>query len=181
MLTGGGVKVPGGEFLGPGKEGCTVVAGAYRRGPTPFPRSSSVQDEHERVLVERLSGLGVQVELPYDAGAISNWTANKCGRHSSVTTTVRRTSASDAVYLAGCDAAFDRRREPPRDRVSRRHLFRHLFCRGRGSIWPESNEPARSTSIPARSDFLAVFPLRERAGVRLVGTVIEQSRAVATR
>src|ERR1700747_1173584 len=62
-LVEGGVKVPGANFWVQGSKVARLPLDRMGHGLTPFPFALIFpQDAHERVLVERLDGLGVTVE-----------------------------------------------------------------------------------------------------------------------
>ena len=169
-LTGGGVKVPGANFWVQGKKVARLSLERIGEGLTPFPFALIFpQDEHERVLVARLDSLGVQVERP------TTLVRFELDREQ-VRATLERDDGSqdicDAVYLAGCDGAHSTVRESlgigfPGGTYSDIFFVADV----------EASGPATNGEINvdlARSDFLAVFPLRGTGRVRLVGTVIEQ-------
>ena len=137
---------------------------------TPFPFALIYpQDAHERVLIERLNGLGVTVER---RTALERFEQDgECVR-----ATLEREDGSEvyctAAYLAGCDGAHSTVREAlgtgfPGGTYS--DIFYVADVEGQG--------PATNGEIHVdlgRADFLAVFPLKGAGRVRLVGTVIEQ-------
>jgi len=130
-------------------------------GPFTFP-----QDQHERLLIERLAAFGVTVERQtelvrfYQIG-------------DAVTVTLRAVNGAEesceAAYLAGCDGA------------------RSIVRQGMGTGFPggtydqlfyvadlDASGPALDGELHIDledADFLAVFPLKGRGRARLIGTV----------
>jgi 2-polyprenyl-6-methoxyphenol hydroxylase-like FAD-dependent oxidoreductase len=128
--------------------------------PTIFP-----QDEHERLLIERLRGLGVEVERPAeltgfeDAGGQIRAVLNKPGCQETAT----------FAFLAGCDGARSKVREVlgtgfPGGTYD--HLFYVADIEAAG---PPVNGELHVDLEDA--EFLAVFPLQDTGRARLIGTV----------
>jgi 2-polyprenyl-6-methoxyphenol hydroxylase-like FAD-dependent oxidoreductase len=169
-LVDGGVKVPAANFWVEGRKVARLPLGVMGSGLTPFPYALIFpQDEHERVLIERLEALGVKVErrttlVAFDVGA-------ECVRATLEQHDGARETCT-AAYLAGCDGAHSIVREGlatgfPGGTYS--DIFFVADVEGSG--------PATNGEIHVnlgRSDFLAVFPMKRTGWVRLVGTVIEQ-------
>jgi 2-polyprenyl-6-methoxyphenol hydroxylase-like FAD-dependent oxidoreductase len=129
--------------------------------PVIFP-----QGEHERLLVERLSALGVEVERRTEL----------VGFEDSATHVKVRLERSDgteetcqAAYLAGCDGAHSAVRETLKIGF-RGGLYNHLFY----VADVEATGPVMNGEIHVDfdpTDFLAVFPLKGQGHARLIGTV----------
>jgi 2-polyprenyl-6-methoxyphenol hydroxylase-like FAD-dependent oxidoreductase len=129
-------------------------------GPVIFP-----QDEHERLLIERLHAVGIEVELQTE---LCGFTQDDRG----VTAQLRNRHTEETcrtAYLAGCDGAHSVVRHglnagfPGGDY---RQLFYVADIEGHG---PPVNGELNVDLDEA--DFLAVFPLAGEGRVRLVGTV----------
>ena len=129
------------------------------------------QDEHERLLIERLDALGRARRAPDRAARLrgrrrrASWPA------------LRRPDGSEetceAAYLAGCDGAHSTVRETLGDRLSRAAPTR--TC----STSPTSRRrgPAIDGELHVAlddADFLAVFPLKGEGRARLIGTVRDE-------
>jgi 2-polyprenyl-6-methoxyphenol hydroxylase-like FAD-dependent oxidoreductase len=170
-LVRGGVVVPAANFWVEGRKAARLPLERIGEGVTPFPFALIFpQDEHERVLVERLSALGVDVErrtrlVRFEQG------------DGGVRATLARDGAAGetacaARYLAGCDGAHSTVREAlgtgfPGGTYSDIFFVADVAAAG----------PATDGEIHVdlgRSDFLAVFPLQGAGRVRLVGTVLER-------
>jgi 2-polyprenyl-6-methoxyphenol hydroxylase-like FAD-dependent oxidoreductase len=124
------------------------------------------QDEHERVLIDRLHQAGVDVERESEVVGFEE----AAGR---VRASVKRpdgtTETCEAAYIAGCDGAHS---------VVRQALaigfqggtYEHLFY----VADVEARGPAMNGELHAAldtSDFLAIFPLKQDGHARLVGIV----------
>ena len=124
------------------------------------------QDEHERLLVDRLAELGVQVEretelLGFEEAAGS--VRARLQRSDGTAETV------EAAYIAGCDGAHSIVRETLGIGFAGgtyEHLFYVADVQATGPVMDGDIHVALD-----RSDFLAVFPLHDDGRARLVGTV----------
>ena len=137
-------------------------------GLTPYPSLRIFpQDEHERLLIERLSGLGVAVERETELVGFSDKGGDRVNavlRHSDATI-----ESCQAEFLAGCDGA--------------RSLVREKLAIGfpggdYAQIFYVADVEASGPPIDGElhvdldeADFLAVFPLKGKGRARLVGTV----------
>ena len=139
----------------------TIADGLTPYGPFVFP-----QDQHERLLIERLAAVGVSVErrtelLRFDAGA------------EQVTAVLRgpagQEESCEAAYLAGCDGA----RSVVRQGIAAGFpggTYEQLFY----VADVDAAGPALDGELHVdleEADFLAVFPLKGHGRARLVGTV----------
>ena len=136
-------------------------------GLTPYPAVRIFpQDEHERLLIGRLSDLGVSVERETELVGFSD-------KGERVAATLGHAGAAvescEAAFLAGCDGA--------------RSLVRETLGTGfpggdYAQIFYIADVEASGPPIDGElhvdldeADFLAVFPLKGRGRARLVGTV----------
>jgi 2-polyprenyl-6-methoxyphenol hydroxylase-like FAD-dependent oxidoreductase len=147
-----------------------VPLGDMGAGLSPFPYALIFpQDEHERLLIARLSERGVIVERETELLGFEE-TAN--GVHA----TLRhggRDEAVDVQYIAGCDGAHSTVRQAlgidfPGGTYE--HLFYVADVEGRGQ--PMNDEI--NVSFEA-SDFLVVFPMKDSGHARLIGTLRAQA------
>jgi 2-polyprenyl-6-methoxyphenol hydroxylase-like FAD-dependent oxidoreductase len=150
-----------------GQRKAHAVFGEIGQGLSPFPYALVFpQDEHERLLIEQLSKLGVQVERQIELLAFDE-------TNDRVTARLKHADGSEqtcsAAYLAGCDGArsivrqilqFDFRGG------TYDHLFYVADVEATGQVMNGELHAALD-----RTDFLAVFPLRQPSRARLVGTV----------
>jgi 2-polyprenyl-6-methoxyphenol hydroxylase-like FAD-dependent oxidoreductase len=139
----------------------TIAANLSPYGPFIFP-----QDQHERLLIERLATAGVMVERNTEL-------LRFCAAPDGVSATLRGPDgleeSCESVYLAGCDGA------------------RSIVRQGIGAGFPggtydqlfyvadvDAAGPALDGELHIdldEADFLAVFPLKGQGRARLIGTV----------
>ena len=127
------------------------------------------QDEHERLLIERLHALGVAVERGTELMRFE-------AENGFVTAVLRRPDGveeiCEAAYIAGCDGA----RSMVRESIGSGFpggTYRQLFY----VADVEAEGPALDSELHVdldEADFLAVFPLAGPGRARLIGTVRDQ-------
>jgi 2-polyprenyl-6-methoxyphenol hydroxylase-like FAD-dependent oxidoreductase len=150
-----------------GKPVAHAVLGDMGGAISPFPYALIFpQDEHERLLIDRLAQAGIHVERETELVAF----AEEGGR---MVIRLKRadgaTEACEAAYLAGCDGAHSTVREATAIGFpggTYNHLFYVADVEARGPALNGELHAALDTS-----DFLAVFPLKEDGRARLIGTV----------
>lgn len=169
-----GLKLVAANLWVAGEKAGRVPFGDLGVGLSPFPFLLIFpQDEHERLLIERLRALGVEVErrtelvdFTQTAGAVRARLARD-GEQQEV----------EAAYLAGCDGARSRVRE----------LVRGDFPGGTyARMFYVADIQARGPMVDGelhvgldQADFLAVFPLKGEGQARLIGTVEKEGEADA--
>jgi 2-polyprenyl-6-methoxyphenol hydroxylase-like FAD-dependent oxidoreductase len=133
--------------------------------PYPYPLIYP-QDEHERLLIERLSELGVTVERETEVLSFEE-------TDDRVQVKLRKPDGSDETctveYVAGCDGARSTTRE---------HLgigfpggtYEHLFYVADVQATGQAVNGDLNIALE-RSDFLVVFPLKNEGRARFIGTV----------
>jgi 2-polyprenyl-6-methoxyphenol hydroxylase-like FAD-dependent oxidoreductase len=161
-----GHKVPGINLWARGKRAArvsfeTIAGNLSPYGPFVFP-----QDQHERLLIERLAAVGVMVERSTELLRFS-------AAPDAVSATLRgpdgQEESCESAYLAGCDGA------------------RSVVRQGIGAGFPggtydqlfyvadvDAAGPALDGELHVgldEADFLAVFPLKGQGRARLIGTV----------
>jgi 2-polyprenyl-6-methoxyphenol hydroxylase-like FAD-dependent oxidoreductase len=136
------------------------------QGLTPFPIPIIFpQDEHEILLIKRLSALGIEVERQVELAEFED-------RGGEIRATLRKLGTEEVgsyAYLAGCDGARSRVREVlgagfPGGTYD--HLFYVADIDAAGS--PMNGELHVDLDD---ADFLAVFPLQQAGTARLIGSV----------
>jgi 2-polyprenyl-6-methoxyphenol hydroxylase-like FAD-dependent oxidoreductase len=153
-----------------GKKAARAVLGDMGAGVSPFPYALIFpQDEHEGLLIDRLTEAGVHIErqtefLGFEASAGGGLACLKLPHGASET--------CQFAYLAGCDGAHSAVRETlnigfPGGTYD--HLFYVADVQARGATMNGELHVALD-----RTDFLAVFPLKGEGRARLIGTVREQ-------
>jgi 2-polyprenyl-6-methoxyphenol hydroxylase-like FAD-dependent oxidoreductase len=150
-----------------GAQAARVELGRIGEGLSPFPFGIIFpQDEHERLLVEKLLALGIAVERRTVLDAVEE-RANAVLAH---TRNAEGTVAtSEATYVAGCDGA----RSTIRSAMGAgfpggtyEHLFYVADVRARGA---QMNQELHLMLDDA--GFLGLFPLAGDSRARLIGTI----------
>jgi 2-polyprenyl-6-methoxyphenol hydroxylase-like FAD-dependent oxidoreductase len=150
-----------------GKHVARAVLGDIGAGISPFPYALIFpQDEHERLLIDRLGEAGIEVERATELVAFEEL----AGRvHARLRGPDGATQTCEAAYLAGCDGAHSAVRQAlaigfPGGTYE--HLFYVADVAARGPAMNGELHAALDTT-----DFLAIFPLKEDGRARLIGTV----------
>jgi 2-polyprenyl-6-methoxyphenol hydroxylase-like FAD-dependent oxidoreductase len=150
-----------------GKHVARVVFGEMGTDLSPFPYVLIYpQDEHERLLIDRLGEAGVQVERQTELVAFEETAAGVRGRLKGADGSTRTCSAA---FLAGCDGAHSAVREGLRIGFpggTYNHLFYVADVDARGRVMNGELHGALDTT-----DFLIVFPLKDEGRARLIGTM----------
>ncbi len=165
----GGVKVAGVNFWVRGTRRARVPLQQIGQRSTPYPFALVFpQDAHERLLIEHLHGLGVDVERGTRLVRFEQL-------GSGVRATLERADGAEerceAAYLAGCDGASSTVREQlaigfPGGTYQGLFYVADVVATG----------PATDGELHVdleRADFVLVFPLQGDGRVRLVGAVRE--------
>jgi len=164
-----GYQVPATNLWVKGELQARVQFESIGAGLTPYPFLLIFpQDQHERLLIERLEALGVSVERRTELVEFTD-------RGEQIDARLRTQEGQDetcqASYIAGCDGA--------------RSLVRHTIGTGfpggtyRQIFYVADVEAAGPAvngelNIDLEADFLAVFPLGGEGQIRLVGTVRDE-------
>ena len=154
-----------------GKKVAHAVLGAMGEGISPFPYALIFpQDEHERLLVDRLAEAGVHVERQTE---LLSFEETPDGIRARLKQPDRAEETCEAAYIAGCDGA----RSVVRTTIEAGfpggtydHLFYVADVQARGTVANGELHVAVD-----RADFLAIFPMKGEGRVRLVGTVREEA------
>jgi len=127
------------------------------------------QDEHERLLIERLGRFGVAVER---RTALTGFTDDGAAIHATLLGPGGERRVCEAAYLAGCDGA----RSTVRTTLGAKYpggTYRQVFYVADVA----AKGPAVNGELHVdldEADFLAVFPLADEGRVRLIGTVRDE-------
>jgi 2-polyprenyl-6-methoxyphenol hydroxylase-like FAD-dependent oxidoreductase len=161
-----GHQVPAVNLWVKGKNEARVSFATISEGLTPYGPLIYPQDQHERLLIERLQRLGVAVERTKEMVGFTE-TAER------IVATLRaqhgETETCEASFLAGCDGAHS---------IVRRTIgtdfsggaYQQLFY----VADVEASGPVMDGELHIdldEADFLAMFPLKGQGRARLVGTV----------
>src|SRR6266404_1995865 len=170
-----GRKVLAANLWVTGHKVARAVFGEMGAGLSPFPYAQIFpQDEHERLLIERLAEAGVEVERQTELLGFENADGHVLAQIRTRTGTVEMCTAA---YIAGCDGA----RSTVREAIGIGFpggTYEHLFY----VADVEASGQALNGELHAafdRTDFLVVFPMKGDRRARLIGTVrdeVEQSR-----
>jgi 2-polyprenyl-6-methoxyphenol hydroxylase-like FAD-dependent oxidoreductase len=137
------------------------------RGLSPFPFPLVYpQDAHEKLLIEQLAQLGVQIERQTE---LVRFEQSPDGVSATLRRADGREEQCDADYLAGCDGARSKVREGlgvgfPGGTYE--HMFYVADAQASGPIADHELHVDLDTS-----DFIAVFPLKGEHRIRLIGSV----------
>jgi len=165
-----GRKTAGVNLWVAGRKAAHVVIGEMGTGLSPFPFALIFpQDEHERLLIDRLADAGVHVERRTELLGFEERADRVLAR---LKPPDRPEETCEAAYIAGCDGAHSTVRETlgigfPGGTYA--HLFHVADVEARGAAINGELHVALDTT-----DFLAVFPLKEEGRVRLIGTMREE-------
>jgi 2-polyprenyl-6-methoxyphenol hydroxylase-like FAD-dependent oxidoreductase len=165
-----GHKVPAINLWVTGEQKAHLVFSAVGSDLTPYPFLHIFpQDQHERLLVQRLQELGVQVERATELLSFSEEIGHVCAR-------LRKPDGQEEVcesrYIAGCDGA----RSLVRESIGTGFpggTYRQVFY----VADVEAGGPPLNGELHIDlddADFLAVFPLAGQGRARLIGTVRDE-------
>ena len=150
-----------------GRRRARAAFGDLGAGLSPYPYALIYpQDEHERLLIERLAALGVEVERRCELLSFEEPAGCVIARLKRPNGTLETCEAS---YLAGCDGAHSTVRNALGIGFgggTYAHLFYVADVQAAGAVIDGNIHVALDTN-----DFLAVFARRPAGAVRLVGTV----------
>jgi 2-polyprenyl-6-methoxyphenol hydroxylase-like FAD-dependent oxidoreductase len=153
-----------------GRRVARAVFGDMGKGLSPFPYALIYpQDEHERLLIQRLSDAGVHVERQTELTGFEEAGDRAIAR-------LKRPDGApetcEAAYIAGCDGAHSIVRQVleigfPGGTYA--HLFYVADVEAAGAVMNGELQAALDTT-----DFLIVFPLKREGHARLIGTIREE-------
>ena len=156
-----------------GSKAARLFFGEMGAGISPFSYALVFpQDEHERLLIDRLGELGVHVERQTELLGFEDAAGGVRARLKRLDRTEETCSAA---YIAGCDGAHSVVRETlgigfPGGTYA--HLFYVADVEASGATMNGELHVALD-----RADFLAVFPLKGEGRARLVGAVREEAES----
>jgi 2-polyprenyl-6-methoxyphenol hydroxylase-like FAD-dependent oxidoreductase len=158
------------NFWVSGKKEARGAFGASGTELSPFAYALIFpQDEHERLLIERLAEVGVEVERRTELLNFEDAAGQVRARLQS---SDRPEETCSAFYIAGCDGAHSTVRKtlgigfPGGE-------YAHLFYVADVVASGATMDGEIHVGLDA-TDFLAVFPLKEEGRARLIGTVLEE-------
>ena len=156
-----------------GRHVARLVFGPMGKGISPYPYAFMFpQDEHEQLLIDRLSDAGVRVEREAEFVGLEERDGGIVAR---LERAGGRADFCEAAFVAGCDGAHSRVREVLSIGFAG-GTYEHLFY----VADVEASGPAMNGDLHAAldsTDFLAVFSLTDPHRARLVGTVRREAEA----
>ncbi len=151
-----------------GRKAGRVAIGEIGKGISPFPFVLIYpQDQHERLLIQRLAEAGVEVERPVELVGLDQ-TADKVVARLNAG---GREQSCEVAYVAGCDGAHSAARQALGVSFAGGtydHLFYVADVRAQGPVMDRELHIALD-----QTDFLGVFPLKAAGAARLIGMVRE--------
>ena len=168
-----GLKVAAANIWVGGNRAAHLPLGEIGAGLSPYPFMLIFpQDQHERLLIERLAALGVTVERGVTLTALE---ASPERVVAQLTHADGRGERCEAEYLAGCDGA----------RSAVRHAlavdfgggtYDHLFYVADVAASGRAADHQLHVALDG-ADFVAIFPLAAEGHVRLIGSVLPAATA----
>jgi 2-polyprenyl-6-methoxyphenol hydroxylase-like FAD-dependent oxidoreductase len=162
-----GHRVPAANFWVGGERKARMSLEGMGKGATPYPFMHIFpQDEHEKLLVERLAALGVRVERQTE---LLSFTETSDGVSAHLRGPDGGEHDHQAHYLAGCDGARSKVRETIGTGFPG-GTYQHLFY----VADVDAEGPALNGELNVdldTADFVAIFPLAGEGRARLIGTV----------
>ena len=150
-----------------GRHAARVPVGEIGRGVSPFPFVLILpQDQHERLLSQRLAEAGVEVERGVE---LTGFTQTPEGVSAQLKRAKGAKETCKAAWIAGCDGARSAVRQAMGVGFAGgtyQHLFYVADVSAKGQVMDHELHFAFD-----ESDFLGVFPLKQDGTARLVGTV----------
>jgi len=163
-----GLRLGAVNFWYRGEHAARMELGAVGKGLSPFPFGVIFpQDEHERLLIDKLGALGVTVERNTKLTAIEE-TAS--GISAQLQSTDGTSTTAQATYLAGCDGARSTLRKALNADFpggTYQHLFYVADVQARGAQIDQELHVLLDDA-----GFLGLFPLAAAGHARLIGTVL---------
>ena len=167
----GGRKVFAVNLWVAGAKEAHAVLGDMGAGISPFPYALIFpQDEHERLLIDRLSEAGIQVERRTELLGFEDATGHIVARLKGPDG-IEKTL--EAAYIAGCDGAHSTVRQALEIGFPG-GVYNHLFYVADVEASGATINGELHVALD-RADFLAVFPLKNDGRARLIGTVRQEA------
>jgi 2-polyprenyl-6-methoxyphenol hydroxylase-like FAD-dependent oxidoreductase len=175
-----GLKMGAANLWVAGQRKGRIIFGDMGQGISPFPYALIFpQDEHERLLIDRLGALGLQVERPMKLVGFEEQDGRVLAR-------LQRPDGSEetvvAAFIAGCDGTHSTVRDAlkvgfPGGTYS--HIFYVADVEASGRAMNRELNGALD-----EAEFLAIFPLKGDGRARFIGTVkreVEQRNDIVRR
>jgi 2-polyprenyl-6-methoxyphenol hydroxylase-like FAD-dependent oxidoreductase len=164
-----GHRVPAVNLWVKGKPEARVPFADIASDLTPYPFIKMFpQDEHEKLLIQRLQAFGIRVERPLELLGFTD-TGDR------IIAQLRGPNAEEtheAAYIAGCDGARSAVRKATGTGFPGGTYNQVFYVADVQAAGPSVNGEVNIDLDEA--DFLAVFPLKGAGRVRLIGTVRDE-------
>ena len=162
-----GRKAPAANLWVTGKKTARFFFGDMGASISPFPYALVFpQDEHERLLIERLADLGIKVERQTEFLGFEEKTGRVCAQLKRPDGTLEM---CEAAYIAGSDGAHSTVRETLAiGFAGGTYAHRCYVADVQASGEAMNGEMHVAVDI---TDFLVIFPLKGEGRARLIGTV----------
>jgi 2-polyprenyl-6-methoxyphenol hydroxylase-like FAD-dependent oxidoreductase len=165
-----GVKFMAANFWVKGRHVGRAAFGAMGQGLSPYPYMLVYpQDEHERLLIDRLAKEGVTVERPTE---LITFAAEGDRVVARLRLADGKEEACDSAYIAGCDGARSTVRNVLAAGFPGGTYARVFYVADVAAAGPVMNGELHVALDQA--DLLAVFPFKQPGHARFVGTVREE-------
>src|SRR5262245_8449491 len=179
-VTAHGREVSAANLWVTGRQVARLVFGDMGAGISPYAYAFIYpQDEHERLLIDRLKDCGVSVERGTECIGFEQPGERGDRIVARLKRADGREESCEAAFIAGCDGARSRVREILSIGFAG-GTYEHLFY----VADVEAGGPVMNGDIHValdRTDFLAVFPLKDSHRARLVGTVRDEGEGAHRR
>lgn len=163
-----GLQISGINLWRGGSRAARVELGPIGAGMSPFPYALAFgQDEHEKLLVERLAAMGVNVER---RTTLLRYEQDAHGVDAVIKDAAGEESHHRAAYIAGCDGAHSTVRETIGAAFSGGTYSGVFYVADVIASGPATNGEIHVELDEA--EFLAVFALKGAGQVRLVGPAL---------
>jgi 2-polyprenyl-6-methoxyphenol hydroxylase-like FAD-dependent oxidoreductase len=161
-----GIKVERLRLLEGGREVAVLKFGDFGKGLSPYPFILSLpQDEHERLLGEKLRALGVEIEWNTELLALA-------AGNEQIAATIRRDSTRDSCevsFLCGCDGVHSTVRENLKTEFPGGIYRQMFFVADVSAAGVAVNSDINFCLGP--NELCLAFPIRTSGMVRLIGIV----------
>jgi 2-polyprenyl-6-methoxyphenol hydroxylase-like FAD-dependent oxidoreductase len=166
-----GLKFAAVNLWAAGRKRAHVALGDMGQGLSAFPYVLAFpQDQHERLLIEHLSAIGVHVERRTE---LLHFEEAGGGVRARLRRPDGAEETCEAEYLAGCDGAHSKVREVLGTGFPGGTYDRLFYVADVNLSGPVADQELHLALDD--DDFLAVFPLRGEKYARLIGTVMRAS------
>jgi 2-polyprenyl-6-methoxyphenol hydroxylase-like FAD-dependent oxidoreductase len=168
-----GLKMQAANLWVAGEQKSRIVFGDMGQGISPFPYALIFpQDEHERLLIDRLQAQGIAVERPTELIGFEDNGAQ-------VAAHLRRPNGSvevvEASFIAGCDGTHSTVREVLKVDFPG-GTYSHIFYVADAEAIGRAMNGEVNVGLD-EAEFIAIFPLKGAKRARFIGTIKRDAEA----